>query len=346
MLLLSKNDFLYLVGFICISIVIILFLSKKFQLFDHPDKIRKLHAKPVFFTGGILVATNMLFAIKLFNFEYSLEVIFIHSLYFLIIGFFDDLCHLKPQTKLITIFIFILIYFFSHLDGGIKLIDSIGPLDIFGYIGFGKLTIIINTLALLFILNANNFIDGIDGYCSTLNISVISIILIFANFFGFLNFELITLLFIYIIILTVFSIFNINKKYKLFLGNNGSLYLGFVLHGICAYLIYHGISVFLIMWCLAIIIYDAFATLIVRRLNSINFNSIFNGRNDHLHHLLEKKFGYLRSMIIAHSINIFLSIYGFISFYFLPPFMNIINYILVFVIFIKIKIFFYEKIYK
>ena len=109
MLLLSKNDFLYLVGFICISIVIILFLSKKFQLFDHPDNIRKLHAKPVFFTGGILVATNMLFAIKLFNFEYSLEIIFIHSLYFLIIGFFDDLYHLKPQTKLITIFIFFIL---------------------------------------------------------------------------------------------------------------------------------------------------------------------------------------------------------------------------------------------
>ena len=93
----------------------------------------------------------------------------------------------------------------------------------------GLLSIPFSIISIVGVMNAFNMIDGLDGQAGSL--SIIAIIGIFV--FGLDNVEPQ----LYDILLTIFSgliaflIFNLtpNKKVKIFLGDGGSLLLGFVI---------------------------------------------------------------------------------------------------------------------
>lgn len=142
-------------------------------------------------------------------------------------------------------------------------------------------------LAIVSLTNAYNLIDGIDGLAAgqvLVSLGTIGTVLLVthgaiaqANWF---------LLFV----TTVFSFWLINLSLtpiaKVFLGDAGSLLIGFVLGWTLIFYTQYAstrIHPVIALWCVTVPIYDA-VTVIVRRL--IHKRSPFSADRNHLHHLL------------------------------------------------------------
>ncbi|MBP1594035.1 MAG: undecaprenyl-phosphate alpha-N-acetylglucosaminyltransferase [Bacteroidetes bacterium] len=214
----------------------IIYISKKKKLYDIPDA-RKLHVHPVPRLAGISFFPIMLFAISvcalIASTDYNLQNIHEPTLIRLTaliggclllwgIGVRDDTVGVRYKNKIIT-----------QLISAIILVS--GNLYINNFNGlFGIWTIpdwagILFTIGLvMFITNAINLIDGADGLAS--GISGVALIT-----FGYLFLErgmfFYTLICIIMIgILIPFFYFNVfNTTRKLFMGDTGSLTLGYLL---------------------------------------------------------------------------------------------------------------------
>lgn len=93
-----------------------------------------------------------------------------------------------------------------------------------------KLSIIISLLFWVYITNINNFIDGADGFCSVVSISFFLLVL-FVTFYLDLNLFSKFIAILILPILFVFKLFNFPPA-KLFMGDAGSIFLGFLI-GYC-----------------------------------------------------------------------------------------------------------------
>ena len=193
-------------------------ISKKIRLIDRPDKIRKLHKKPVPLLGGIMIFSSfilinlyLIFFSKLTNITL---IIFTCCMFCLILGLTDDIKKISYKSKfLILIIIFFL---FVSLDSNLQ-INKIYFSTFNKEYYLNYLSIPFTILCLLLFINSMNLIDGIDGLCI-----LISIILLGWSIKSFQNSEP---LYIVIIISLIFILYFNLKKY-IFLGNSGSLFIG------------------------------------------------------------------------------------------------------------------------
>ena len=137
------------------------------------------------------------------------------------VGIVDDKYNINPYLRLLFQFIATILLIQSGL-----VITSLGYYDFFGEINLYYFSYIITALSVVVLLNAFNFIDGIDGLCvSAFIVSNILIVIyiIFTNNF-YINLEL------YINIsftALLFLFFNLNNSFKIFLGDAGSNFIGF-----------------------------------------------------------------------------------------------------------------------
>ena len=85
-----------------------------------------------------------------------------------------------------------------------------------------------------------------------------------------------------------FIIFNIipYSKTKIFLGDGGSLFLGYIISWILINRTenINGFTISLALWCVAIPLFDLLAVIFVRILNK---HSLTKANKDHIHHFLE-----------------------------------------------------------
>jgi UDP-N-acetylmuramyl pentapeptide phosphotransferase/UDP-N-acetylglucosamine-1-phosphate transferase len=93
-----------------------------------------------------------------------------------------------------------------------------------------KLSIIISLLFWVYIMNINNFIDGADGFCATVSISFFLLVL-FVTFYLDLNLFSKFIAILILPILFAFKLFNFPPA-KAFMGDAGSIFLGFLI-GYC-----------------------------------------------------------------------------------------------------------------
>ena len=89
------------------------------------------------------------------------------------------------------------------------------------------ISILISLLVFVFIINAFNLIDGIDGLAGTIAIIASSVFGFFFMFQG--NILLMLVSFILVGALLAFLRFNFSEENKLFMGDSGSLFIGFLL---------------------------------------------------------------------------------------------------------------------
>jgi len=228
----------FILSIVCgfIFIPIILNFCKEHRIYDIPN-LRKVHKTLVPRLGGISFLPSMLIAFSIamvvMRVQQGEEIVMsLWSIYFLIgcliiysIGMVDDIVGIRATTKFIMQ---IIAACFLPLAGLYinNLYGFLGIWEIPPYIGM-PLTVFI----IVFIVNAMNLIDGIDGLCAGL--SIISLT-------GFLYLFMQQRVWIYCIlisgligILVAYSYFNIWGKVenntKIFMGDAGSLTLGYVL---------------------------------------------------------------------------------------------------------------------
>ncbi len=331
----------------CLISFIILFLcaniSYKLNLLDIPNK-RKIHIKETAYTGGIAISIILLFAIVLFDsFNPTLSLILSIGFLVSIVGAIDDKYNLNTGGKLsLQILPIFYLIIFENL-----ILNNIGDYKYF-YLDLGSFSIPFTIFSLLFLINAFNYFDGIDGLLGFTSISVLGILYFLAskNNSHFLiveqNIQFYLIVIIIPIIFFLFFNFSFLKLPKLFLGDSGSLLLGFIISFLLIYFaklnLVHPI---LLAWSVVIFVYEFLSINIIRLKNK---QGVFKAGQDHLHHLIlrKNKSVFLTNFLIFSS-NILLFLIGYCSFILINEISSLILFIVFFVIFYVLRDNYYKK---
>ena len=276
-------------------------ISNHVEALDYPNE-RKVHKKPMPLLGGLMMFLGFLFGYMAFAPQNTQMLsILIAAIIVIITGFIDDVKPLKAKEKLVGQIIAACIVTFY---GKILLND----ITVFGfYFDFGWLSYPLTIIFIVALMNCINFIDGLDGLAS--GISAIFFITV-----GILAFMLhnvgsleITLAFIMIGACLGFLVFNFHPA-KIFMGETGSMFLGFMISVVClmGFKAVTLTSLVVPLMILAIPILDT-ALAILRRI--INKKPIYIADKKHLHHqLLNKKFSQRTTVLIIYAGSILFSV--------------------------------------
>lgn len=284
------------------------YLSENFKIYDIPDNKRKFHKVPIPLLGGILIYFNfiLIFLFNYFNdynfyfFQSNIEqIVFIIALsFFFIIGLVDDKNNLSSNVKL---FLIILIIFVTLMfDEGLlikKLIFSFYNFEI----NLGIFSYFFTIICFLLFMNAFNMIDGINGQAATYSIFIF-LVFIFKN----INIIFYSLILIPLIIFLIF-----NFKNKIFLGDNGTLPLGYFI----SYIFidnYNEVKSFYCDEIFLIMMIPGFELLRLAIYRIIKKKHPFKADRNHIHHLILRKYSYIKTFLAIQ----FLLILPYISFIF------------------------------
>ncbi len=322
---------LFIVLLFCIIFNLILFFNYKYfaklnNVFDIPDNNRKIHNLPIPLLGGLILYINIIlylvvnyffYAESLILFETSTQLIIftiVISLFFFL-GRIDDKKDLNSLLKFFLMSLFITIsIIFDHEILIKNLVFSFTEKEI----PLGGFAFFFTTLCFLLFINAFNMLDGINAQAATYTL-IIFIIFILQGRYSFFLILLGLSLFIYIFY---------NLKNLMFLGDSGSLILGFFISYICikAYnqgYIVNSDEIFLIM---CIPGYELLR-LFIKRI--FIYKNPFSADTNHMHHYLMKKYNFLQTFC-SMQILMFLPIISFIIFkkFYISFFLSLISYFL------------------
>ena len=324
------NTILLTTVFQIIITFFIIFISKKKKLLDIPDK-RKAHTKPTPYTGGLIISITYLFIVFITDYKQTdINLILSYLILAALAGLVDDIYDVNPGTKLVLQTFPILIL----INQNLFLVD-LGEYRYLGTITLGSFDKIFTIFCCLFLVNACNYADGIDGLLSSISVSIIISLYLFIKIFTKTNIE-------YLLIITfpfiIFFFFNItNTKLKIFLGDSGSNLSGFLISflSITAYTTY-GLSPSVIIWPLAYVVFD-FLIVNINRL--IYSNKIFEAGKDHFHYELMKKFNLnsYQTLVIVLLIQCFITLFGLFICMSYDSLVSVIFFIIFFIIFFFFK---------
>jgi len=259
---------------------LVVYLSIYLKYFDKPNK-RTIHKIPTINTGGLIIYFFFLSVISQGEFNYNIELIVSIGFFVCLTGFIDDRISLYPSSKIILIIIPSIYLIFNGIS-----ISDLGQYEYLGNIELGKFKIPFLLLAIGLLINATNYIDGIDGLLLTFFLSCLVFYIFLID-----DIETINLLKFFVMASFLNLILNLlpsNNKFKVFSGDTGSLFIGFFISFMTIEL-YSSFNIHpaILIWPLWYPVYD-FLFVSVNRL--INKKSIFKPDNSHLHHTISNKF--------------------------------------------------------
>ena len=200
---------------IFLKFLIPLFVKLKFL--DKPNK-RSNHILPVSLGGGLVLVPVIILASFFFGYNWSSYNI-LALLFLFLISIADDFKNIKAIYRLVTHFFCIIIY--VHFS----LLDSVALKQYFNQTYFVIFIYLFLVIGSTWFINAFNFMDGIDGI-TTIQIIFLTCSLIFFNFFLGLDYNILH----YCILGSAlgFLVYNWHPA-KIFLGDSGSIPLGFLM---------------------------------------------------------------------------------------------------------------------
>jgi len=297
-------------------------------LLDIPNK-RKKHLKPTAFTGGLALSFIYILSVLFFD-VHGEKLNLILSIAFLIgiVGFVDYKYNLNVGVKLsLQVIPIIYLIILENLS-----LNHMGNYNYFK-LELNSFSIPFTLLAILFLINSFNYFDGLDGVLSFLTISTLGILFFLTPNENIKLFLIIILIPILIFLCFNFSIF---KLPKLFLGDSGSLLLGFIIAFTLIYLsIQKIIHPILLAFSISIFVYEFLSVNLIRLKNKKN---IFSAGQDHLHHLFFKNTkSIFKTNLFISLANIICFIIGYISFLLISPLASLILFIILFIIFFILR---------
>ena len=299
-------------------------ISKRFDIFDYPNE-QKIHLNKTPNIAGM--ALIFVFGISIFidNFSNDIIMIFIISSIIAFIGLYDDLKNLSVKIKLLLISLPVIL--FTKYVSSIFYIGQFFSLDL----NLGNLNFIFTFMCILLLINAVNYMDGIDGLLSILLILSFTFILILLP-----SEEAKTLIPI-IVFLFVFLLFNFNILPKQFLGDSGSLSLGFILASLTIYytqsLKY--INPTIIIWCLSFYVYEFLTINVIRILKKKN---VFTRDLNFIFNILNLKYGKFYTLLFCVFLKIFYLINGLVLNYFKLYTLSLVIFFIHFIIYLYFRL--------
>ncbi len=332
-----------LMSFLLINLTFFIFLfllyplSFKIKLLDFPNN-RKIHNVPIPTIGGILIYLTFFTLSFLFVYEPYLNFILYSCSIIILIGLLDDLYEISAFIRLlfqILVCIFI-------IQNGIYIVN-LGEYNFLNFFTFQIynlkiLGFVLTIFSITCIVNAFNFIDGLDGLASS-SIIISSLSLLTFTFF-YTDFIFDKHLFLFIFLYLNFLFFILNKnfliKFKIFYGDSGSTFIGFLFGWILIYYAHptnNLIHPVMAIWCITLPMYDFLRIIIFRISNGLN---AFSPDNNHIHHIL---LNYTKShhytFISLLVISLFLNFSGLASYYIFGSGISLILFIVLFIFYLK-----------
>ena len=233
----------FLLSFFLGAVIVRLVAQIAYQrsIFDIPDE-RKIHHVPVPRLGGVAFLPTMviiiafciatLYRYNLVRHQFTENVVFVRLLYMTgsamilyIVGLADDLIGLGYKTK----------FLFQFFAAAVIISSGIWINNLYGVFGINEISpwigIPLSMLVIIFVSNAINLIDGIDGLASgivIISLTCLSIIFVYERQFSLAMTSLSALGAV-----SAFWIFNVfgspETKTKIYMGDAGSLTLGLIL---------------------------------------------------------------------------------------------------------------------
>lgn len=275
------------------------FIANKINVFDTPDKKRKIHKIKVPSIGGVIFILNILLYLFIDNLlnlssnNINLVYLILTLSAIFILGFYDDKFDLDSNLKLILFIVIITTYFVLNKN---QLVQELRFSTFNQYIKLESLSLIFTVLSIVIFINAFNMYDGINGQSALYTITIF-LFFIYKSHFIILS--------IIIIICSIFFLIN-NLKNKIFMGDSGSLTISF-LFSILIINFYQNENlfvceeIFIIMMLPGLDMIRLFFQRILKKKNPLKAD------NNHLHHLLLKNFS-LKNTIIFNFILMILPI--------------------------------------
>ena len=274
-----------------------LWLARAFSVLDRPDGERKRHAAAVPRLGGVAVAAGLAFGAvvplafhwerwravvprgELVAFVLALAIVFL-------VGLVDDLHGLGPLKKLA-----------GETVAAILLVQagwsfSFFWLPVFGQIHFGAFGGLISVLWLVGVTNAVNLLDGLDGLAAGIVAIIAGSLATYSIWVG--NAGSVALLAAMTGACLGFLRHNWEPA-RIFLGDSGSLVLGFLLAAISLHATFKAeatVAILLPLLALGLPVVDTLLVMAVRFLEAsgrslpARFRRMVEGDRQHLHHLL------------------------------------------------------------
>jgi len=312
------SHLLYLLCFVSaliisiISIPQIIMVATKKKLYDTPDNDRKIHLRVIPNLGGIGIFFGFITTASLFISPEAFakwNYIIAASLLLFLVGIADDLISLSPSKKFFTQFV---AAFIVVCIADIRLKSLHGVLGVYGELPYWW-SAVFSIVGVIFITNAYNLIDGIDGLAGS--IGVLSTLLLGVTLAGFGHPGAACLSFCLLGGIVGFLRYNISPA-KIFMGDTGSLLIGFIISLLCiisvnsfnptspyaAFITSPENTLVIGLSVLFIPVFDTFRVFTTRLIKGV---SPFKADRTHLHHyMLDMGFTHTDTVVVLIVANI------------------------------------------
>lgn len=255
-------------------------ISFKFDFLDIPKEERKVHKAPMPFLGGIIVYISFLVTLTIQTsfLDRVHFVIIVSSTLILIGGIIDDIYPMKPKGKLLIQIIAISILIFNDIY-----IKNISLFPGGNKLSFGVLGIPLMFGWVILVTNSFNLIDGLDGLAAGVSFIVSGAIFIISLISKNFSSALVSS----VLCGTLLGILPYNSyKAKIFIGDSGSQFIGFILSVISISGFNNFDGEFLILIPIVVCglpLFDALTSIIRRKINK---KPIMQADKGHVHHKL------------------------------------------------------------
>ncbi|KQM26259.1 glycosyltransferase family 4 protein [Chryseobacterium sp. Leaf201] len=279
------------------SVPTIIKISRRKNLMDEPG-VRSSHLRKIPNLGGIAIFYSIGISASIFAYElFDLyKFLFASMVILLYIGVMDDIVVMRAYKKLVAQIV---------VSALIVIGSDIRIRSLFGILGIYELkyfvSVIFSIVTFIILINAFNLIDGIDGLAG--GYSVICSVLFGISYYrlGAYNYPLVVLSVVVIGAVLAFLYYNLSnyRTNKIFMGDTGSMLLGFLLAftSICFIDVFidreiPGIPRYHLqsapVMAVAILILPIVDTLNVIIIRLANKKSPFDADKNHIHHKLLK----------------------------------------------------------
>ena len=269
----------FAVAFIaCLIILRLIYpFAVRIQLVDKPDE-RKVHAGEIPLIGGLAMFASFVIAFLVSAPDLNqARGILIASTILIIVGVLDDHHDMSVRIRFVLQTVAVLVMTsFSNV-----VVSDLGDLLGVGIFQLGGWAIPFTVVAAVGSMNAMNMIDGVDGLAgSTSLICFLAVLFLYALGGGFAMKPL-----LYAGVLIPFIWNNIGSTRKVFMGDSGSMFLGF---GVAWVLLEASqgddavMAPVTALWVFAIPLIDMWALMLRRVMKG---QSPFMADRDHLHHI-------------------------------------------------------------
>ena len=298
--MLSTLDMLITFIISCLSTLFLVYpvkwLAFKLKIIDYPNE-RKINIKPMPRLGGLAIVLGTFIGFLYLNIThvFFLEYI-IGATVIAITGIMDDKFTLPPMIKLLGQTLAAIFLIWSGI-----LIERIT----LPFIGIIELNLVISVMVTLVwiigITNAINLIDGLDGLAS--GVSTIALTSIF--FMAIIDHQyFVAGLCVILIGSNIGFLFHNFYPAKIYMGDTGSLFLGYSIAVISILGLFKKITLFsfvIPIIALAVPIFDTLFAILRRLLNG---EKIMKPDKKHIHHqLLEAGFSHRKTVLIIYCIS-------------------------------------------